>query len=106
MTSLTSGSRPTLSSMMVKVRTASDLQAFLKRQLPPYMVPSAFEIVERFPLTPAGKIDRKALQKIPGRRQELTRSHVPPRTATEQAVAEIWRDVLGVDNVGAQRRFL
>ena len=60
---------------------SDDLQAFLKRQLPPYMVPSAFEIVERFPLTPAGKIDRKALQKIPARRQERTRAHVPPRIA-------------------------
>ena len=84
---------------------SGDLQVFLKRQLPPYMVPSVFEIVERFPLSPAGKIDRKALQKIPGRRQELNRSHVPPRTATEQAVAEIWRDVLGVDTVGAQDDF-
>ena len=84
---------------------SDDLQAFLKRQLPPYMVPSAFEIVERFPLTPAGKIDRKALQKIPVRRQERTRSHVSPRTPTERAVAEIWRDILGVDSVGAQDDF-
>jgi amino acid adenylation domain-containing protein len=84
---------------------SDDLQAFLKRQLPPYMVPSAFEVVERFPLTPAGKIDRKALQKIPARRQERTRAHVPPRSPTERAVAEIWRDILGVANVGAQDDF-
>jgi amino acid adenylation domain-containing protein len=83
---------------------SGELQAFLKRQLPSYMVPSAFEIVERFPLTPAGKIDRKALQKIPAR-QKVTKLHVPPRTTTERVLAEIWREILGVDSVGAQDDF-
>jgi amino acid adenylation domain-containing protein len=81
-----------------------DLQGFLKHQLPSYMVPSAFEIVDRFPLTPAGKVDRKALQKIPAR-QTVKGSHVPPRTVTERVLAEIWGEILGVDSVGADDDF-
>ena len=84
---------------------SGDLQEFLKRRLPAYMVPSAFEIVERFPLTPAGKIDRKALQKSPVRRQERSSYQVSPRTATERAVADIWSDILGVNSVGAHDDF-
>lgn len=84
---------------------SGDLQEFLKRRLPAYMVPSSFEIVERFPLTPAGKIDRKALQKSPVRRQERSSYQVSPRTATERAVADIWSDILGVNSVGAHDDF-
>jgi len=84
---------------------ADDLRELVKRRLPPFMVPSALEIVERFPLTPAGKIDRKALQKSPVRRREGSGSHASPRTATERAVADIWSDILGIRSVGAHDDF-
>ncbi len=82
-----------------------ELQAFLKRQLPTYMVPSLFEVIERFPMTPAGKIDRKALQETPALRSGRERLDVPPRNATERAVAEIWSGVLGIQDVGVHDDF-
>ena len=83
----------------------ADLQTFLKKRLPTYMVPSTFEIVERFPITPAGKIDRKALEKIPARQAERAELHMRPRTRTELAVADVWRDILDVEQVGARDNF-
>jgi thioesterase domain-containing protein/acyl carrier protein len=83
-----------------------ELQAFLRRQLPTYMVPSGFEMVERFPLTPAGKIDRKALQKSSARRSGRARLDVPlPRNPIEQVVADVWSGILGIENIGVQDDF-
>ena len=65
-----------------------------------------FEMVERFPMTPAGKIDRKALQKMSARRSGRARLDVPlPRTPTERAVADVWSGILGVENVGVNDDF-
>ena len=82
-----------------------DLQAFLKRQLPFYMVPTAFEIIDRFPMTPTGKIDRKALENVPARRPEGKKSSVPPLSLTELVVAEVWEEILGVEDIGASDDF-
>ena len=84
---------------------SGDLQAFVKRHLPSYMVPSTFEIVERFPLTPAGKVDRKALQTALVPRSERLKVHSPPQTTTECTVANIWSEVLGVGEVGTDDNF-
>ena len=84
---------------------STELQAFLKWQLPNYMVPSAFEVVDRFPITPAGKVDRKALQKAPSRRSGPANLHVPPRTPTEMSVVDIWKNTLGVEKIGACDNF-
>ncbi len=76
----------------------------LKRRLPDYMVPSAFVPLDALPLSPSGKLDRKALpQPEPAVRAatELTE----PRTRIERAVAEIWREVLGLDTLGIDDDF-
>ena len=96
---------PLLSSIEGQRPHVADLQTFLKKRLPTYMVPSTFEIVERFPITPAGKIDRKALEKVPARQAERAVLHVRPRTRTELAVADVWRDILDVEQVGARDNF-
>ncbi|PGH59477.1 non-ribosomal peptide synthetase, partial [Azospirillum palustre] len=72
------------------------------RDLPDYMVPSHLVVLERLPLTPNGKLDRKAL---PEPAPDAGVEHVPPSTATEHAVAEIWRSVLGVERVGGADNF-
>ncbi|HEU4884058.1 MAG TPA: amino acid adenylation domain-containing protein, partial [Longimicrobium sp.] len=81
----------------------TELRAFLRERLPEYMVPSAFVALDAFPLTPSGKIDRRALPAPDA--QEEARAFVAPATPREQAVAEIWRAVLRREQVGAEDDF-
>lgn len=80
------------------------LRQFLKEKLPEYMLPSAFVFMESLPLTPSGKVDRKALPAPPSN-SELEVKFVPPRTPTEQIVADIWGDILGQEKVGIYDNF-
>jgi aspartate racemase len=80
-----------------------ELRGLLQAKLPEYMVPSAFVIVDRFPLTPNGKVDRKALPR-PGPVRATTK-FVPPGTPTEVALARIWGEVLGLKQVGLHDNF-
>jgi amino acid adenylation domain-containing protein len=78
--------------------TATELRAHLAAKVPGYMVPSAFVALERLPLTPSGKVDRRALPSPDPRHAET--AYVAPRTPTEEALAEIWAEVLGRERVG------
>ena len=80
--------------------TTSELRGFLRQKLPEYMVPSAFVELEALPLTPNGKVDRKALPAPGPERPALGGAYVAPRTPVEEALADIWREVLGVEKVG------
>jgi amino acid adenylation domain-containing protein len=82
-----------------------ELRAFLKRSLPAYMMPSAFVPIEHLPLTPSGKVDRQALRSPASRSRRREEDFVAPRDPTEQAVAEIWGQVLGLDGLGAHDDF-
>jgi acyl-CoA synthetase (AMP-forming)/AMP-acid ligase II/acyl carrier protein len=79
------------------------LRGFLQQKLPDYMVPAAFVILEALPLTPNGKIDRKALPAPDISRSEV--GFVPPRNPTEEGLAAIYADVLGLENVGIHDNF-
>ncbi|HEV2734163.1 MAG TPA: condensation domain-containing protein, partial [Longimicrobiaceae bacterium] len=83
---------------------AEELRARLRESLPDYMVPSAFVALERLPLTPSGKVDRGALPD-PAAHDASGREHAPPRTPAERSLAEIWREVLGVERVGIHEHF-
>ncbi|HEX7978690.1 MAG TPA: amino acid adenylation domain-containing protein [Gemmatimonadaceae bacterium] len=85
--------------------TAATLTAWLADQLPEYMVPSAVMVLDALPLTANGKVDRAALPAPEGDSAGEGR-HVAPRTATEETVARIWRDVLKRDQVGVTDSFL
>jgi amino acid adenylation domain-containing protein len=82
-----------------------ELRQALGARLPDYMVPAAFIALESFPLTPSGKVDRKALPDPSAERPVLEQSYVAPDTVEEAAWAEIWREVLGVDRVGLHDNF-
>lgn len=74
------------------------LREFLSERLDSALVPSSFQFLEAMPRTPSGKIDRGALPAVA--RVDEHRERVGPRTPMEQAIAECWVDVLGVDEVG------
>jgi amino acid adenylation domain-containing protein/thioester reductase-like protein len=82
---------------------SSDLQQFLQEQLPSYMIPSAFVMLESFPITPNGKIDRRALPKP--EIQETENAFLAPRTETEIKLAQLWSEVLSVEKVGIDDNF-
>ena len=69
------------------------------------MMPSAFVVLDKLPLTPNGKVDRKALPERERKRLDLERSFIAPRTPCEKALAETWREILGVDRVGVHDDF-
>jgi amino acid adenylation domain-containing protein len=77
----------------------SDLRSFLSRYLPEHMVPAAYVLLESFPLTPNGKLDRKALP-APAGNAYAVRQYVPPHGNLENALAEIWAEVLKLERVG------
>ncbi|WP_346418558.1 amino acid adenylation domain-containing protein, partial [Pseudomonas syringae] len=80
------------------------LREHLRDQLPDYMVPAAYVRLESLPLTPNGKLDRKALP-APDQLALVSREHEAPRGATEQVIADIWQDLLGIDQVGRHDHF-
>jgi len=80
-------------------------QAYLKEKLPNYMLPGAFVLLDEFPRTPNGKIDRRALPE-PDRSDLLTRSELAsPQTPTEATMAVLWGEVLGLEHVGRDDNF-
>ncbi|HEY0022716.1 MAG TPA: non-ribosomal peptide synthase/polyketide synthase [Longimicrobium sp.] len=82
---------------------AGELREHLRRELPGYMVPAAFVPMERLPLTPSGKLDRKALPA-----PELASAedrYVAPRTPAEEVLAGIWAEVLRLERVGVEESF-
>ncbi len=85
--------------------TIPELRGFLEAKLPNYMVPAAFVTLEALPLTPNGKVDRKALKAPDTVRPELEAAYQPPQTEVEKTIAEIWQEVLNVENVGIYDNF-
>jgi amino acid adenylation domain-containing protein len=82
--------------------SAAELRAFLGGSLPQYMLPSAFVTMDALPLTPSGKVDRRAL---PAPAAAHERDHVPPATPAEKTIAAFWAEALGVERVGVQDNF-
>lgn len=86
----------------------NELRAFVRNHLPEYMVPSAFVIMSKLPLTPSGKIDRRAVATIPDTnvaRPDLESAYVPPQTEVERLIAVIWQEVLSIEKVGLNDNF-
>jgi amino acid adenylation domain-containing protein len=82
-----------------------ELRDFVRDKLPVYMVPRAFVYLERLPLTPSGKVDRRALPLADLSAPDLEQGYQAPRTPFEQALADIWMEVLGVERVGINDNF-
>src|SRR6266508_2225647 len=83
----------------------SELREYLKERLPDYMAPGVYVRLERLPLTANGKVDKKALPQPDEAGRELDERYQEPRTEIEEVMAGIWRQVLGVERVGAEDNF-
>lgn len=77
---------------------------YLQNKLPEYMVPNFYVELNAIPITPNGKIDRKALPEITGDNL-IRREYIAPRNETEQKLAEIWKEILGTKKVGITDNF-
>ncbi len=84
---------------------SEDLRRLLREKLPSFMLPSAFVILDALPMTPNGKVDRKALPPPEQTRPELEESFIEPRNSAEEAIANIWAEVLQIERVGVYDNF-
>ena len=88
-----------------------DLRRFLAQRLPHAMMPSVFVVVDAFPLTPSGKVDRRALAAPSpqppeqARAASATSAYQTPRTDVERILAMLWQEALGVERVGVKDNF-
>jgi len=85
--------------------TMSELRSFLGEKLPHYMIPGALVQMPAMPLTPNGKVDRRALPEPDQNRPDLSSVYVAPQTELEQIIAGIWQDVLKLEKVGVHDGF-
>ena len=87
----------------VEKPNVADLRAYLKEKLPEYMVPGLYTFLEAMPLTPNGKVDRRALP-APDR-ATAAREYVAPRDEKEQFFCDLWAELLGLERVGVNDDF-
>jgi amino acid adenylation domain-containing protein len=86
-------------------QVAPQLRSFLREQLPEYMIPSGFVLLDELPRTPGGKVDLRALPAPDSARRENSQPFVAPVTPLEQSLAELWIAVLGVAQAGLHDNF-
>jgi surfactin family lipopeptide synthetase A len=84
--------------------TFSQIQEFLERKLPSYMVPATFVCLATLPLTPNGKIDRRALP-APSNIRQLDNTFIASQDEVEQQLTQIWEEVLGITPIGIEDNF-
>jgi acyl carrier protein len=84
---------------------ASEVRQYLKHKLPEYMIPAALVLLDELPLTPSGKVDRRALPAPDQNGLQLANIYQPPRTPTEQTLVAIWGEVLRLEKVGIYDNF-
>jgi amino acid adenylation domain-containing protein len=86
--------------------TTSMMRKILARKLPDYMIPSAFVFLQSLPLTGPGKVDLRALPEPGKARPDMDVPFAPPRTPLEEELAGIWAEILNLDQIGINDRFL
>jgi len=80
------------------------LRSHVTERLPDYMIPSAFVVLDELPISPNGKVDRKALPAPEGNRQ-IEENYVSPQTQTQRKLVDIWQELLRIDTVGIHDNF-
>ena len=82
-----------------------NMQAHLREQLPPYMIPTAFVSLPKFPVTTNGKVDLRALPEPAEETDRTCEAYSPPANQNERLIAKIWQDVLGCQKLGVHDNF-
>ncbi|GAC1398976.1 MAG: hypothetical protein NVSMB49_08120 [Ktedonobacteraceae bacterium] len=85
--------------------SVANLRAYMMKELPAYMVPSAFVLLSVLPLTPNGKVDRRALPVPNSVSPELQKDFVAPRTPIEETLTDIWSKIFRIEQVGIHDNF-
>ncbi len=83
----------------------SDVKNYIGGKLPDYMIPNHFHVMERFPLTPNGKIDRKALPQIIIQSIDIFDNYCPPENEKQKKIVAIWQQILGKERIGIYDNF-
>lgn len=85
--------------------SSTDLRDFIKQKLPEYMVPSQIVFADALPLTPSGKVDRNMLSGLEEKQEISAESSSVPRNPVEQALMQIWTEVLSTSQIGIDDDF-
>ncbi|MEW6735278.1 MAG: amino acid adenylation domain-containing protein, partial [Acidobacteriota bacterium] len=85
--------------------TINNLRHFIAEKLPDYMIPAAFVLLDTFPQTPSGKIDRRALPAPDAARPQLVEAYTSSRNKIEEILVSIWTEILGIVNIGIHDNF-
>ncbi|HVF90480.1 MAG TPA: amino acid adenylation domain-containing protein, partial [Blastocatellia bacterium] len=85
--------------------TINELRDFLRESLPDYMVPASFVMLDALPLSPSGKVDRRALPEPGTSRPDLEEIYAPPTNPVEEILSAVWARVLDLDQVGIYDNF-
>jgi amino acid adenylation domain-containing protein len=83
----------------------AELRAALQEAVPEYMIPSVFVLMSTLPMTPNGKVDRKALPEPERDRASLASAYVAPRTPIEASIVAVWRTALRIEQIGVNDNF-
>jgi len=87
------------------VPSVNNLRRFLQSSVPDYMLPTAWIFLDQMPLNPNGKIDRHALPEPNRERPILEQEYIPPKSAIEKYLTNMWCEILNINRIGTQDRF-
>ncbi len=88
-----------------RVPDSDELRSYLQEQLPAYLIPSAFVVLEQWPLTATGKVDLRALPVLANSGSDFNEVYVAPRTELERIITGLWKKTLGIDKIGIHDDF-
>jgi acyl carrier protein len=88
-----------------QVLSVSELRDYLRQSLPDYMVPAIFVRIDNVPLSPNGKIDRRALPAPDNTNTAEVSDYEPPSTSVEEELVEVWANLLKLDRIGIRQNF-
>ena len=100
-----SGDKRLVAYVVADRESVDEWRQHLKQKLPDYMVPTSFVVLDKLPLTPNGKVDRRALPAPDQSARTQAREFVGPRTPVQEILANIWREILRVKEVGIYDSF-
>lgn len=89
----------------IKQFQPNELNKFLKKKLPEYMIPYTYHVLESLPLTANGKVNRQALSSIKSIKSEPAKTFVAPQNPLEETITDIWTEILKIQQIGTQDNF-